>query len=199
MRRNWKIALVASAAVAVGLLTAALALARLGGADTAKQTQPRSTFSLREARAFADYPLYYAGESVDGLPLVAVLRDQAATGSTVSFIYGDCVVVADTGCAPPAEVQVWPACKRSLALYDTSLPGTPAPLRTTLRGVPAAFLDDGTQLEIHTGTSLVVVFADSQERVRRIASALRGVNVAVAPEAPLPAPAPGAVEGKLRC
>lgn len=208
MTRNGKVALLASVAVTVGLVTAALALAGLGGAEDPKQAAPRSTFSLEQARAFADHALYYAGTSVDGLPLVAVLRDKAkaaalpdkaAAGDVVSFIYGDCIAAADTGCAPPAEVQIWPACVRSLALYDTSMPGTPITDHTTVRGVPAAFLDDGLRLEIHTGRSLVVVFADSQDRVGRIASALRGVNVAIPAEARLPAPVPGAVEGKLRC
>lgn len=194
MTRNRKGALLASV-LAVGLATAALALAGLGEAESPKQAPPKSTFSLSQARTVSDHPLYYAGESVDGLPLVAVLRDRGV----VSFVYGDCLATADTGCAPPAEVQVWPACTRSLALYDTSVPGTPVPDRATVRGVPAAFLDDGRRLEIHTGRSLVVVFAGSQERVRRIASVLQGVNVAVPAEAPLPAPAPGAVEGKLRC
>ncbi len=58
-------------------------------------------------------PLYSAGDRVDGLPLAAVLRrDDAA--EFVSFVYGDCVAGDDAGCAPPAEIQVWPACRRNL-------------------------------------------------------------------------------------
>jgi hypothetical protein len=195
---NRKALLLASVTTIMGLVAVALVLTALGGADNPRQVPPRSTFSIEEARAFTGFPVYYAGESVDGLPLVAVLR-RTGTADYVSFIYGSCIVTADTGCAPPAEVQVWPACKRSLALYGPSIPGTPVPDPTTIRGVPAAWFDGGERLEIHTGTALVVVFADSVDRISRIASSLRGVNVDIPTNAPLPVPASGAVEGKLKC
>jgi hypothetical protein len=133
---------------------------------------------------------------VDGLPLVAVLR-RDDTARYVSFVYGDCAPGGDAGCAPPAEIQVWPACRRNLALYGDSSE-SPSGDRTTIRGVPAVSLDDGTRLEIQTGRSTVVVFADSGARALRIAGALRAVNDSVA-YGPLPRPAPGALEGRLAC
>lgn len=198
--KNGRHAALGFLAAGATLLLAVIALARagLGEADNPKQAPPRSTFSLEQAQAFSNHPVYYAGEQVDGLPLVSVLR-RTGTADYISFIYGTCIVEADTGCAPPAEVQVWPACKRHLALYDQSVPGTPIPHATTVRGVPAAVFDDGQRLEIHTDRSLVVVFADSEARLRRIAGALRGVNVNTPPEARLPAPVAGAVEGNLSC
>src|SRR3989304_3179942 len=111
-------------------------------------------------------------------------RDDA--GSDASFVYGDCVAADDTGCAPPAEIQVWPACRRALALYDAQAPGGPVAGRVGVRGVPAASLDDGRRLEIQTGRSTVVVFADSRARAARIAGALRPVNLAGPPTASLP-------------
>ena len=58
-------------------------------------------------------PALFAGDNVDGLSLTAVVRGGDA--GYVSFVYGDCEAADDAGCAPPAEVQVWPACLRHLA------------------------------------------------------------------------------------
>lgn len=180
-------------------LLASLALAGSGPAGDGTR-RPGSTFGLEQARAFDEFPLYSAGGLVDGLPLVAVLRrDDAA--SFVSFVYGDCVPSTDSGCASAAEIQVWPACRRHLALYEAAPEAGPTPERVTVRGVPAAFFDGGTRLEIQTGSSTVVVFADSRERALRLASALRPVGEP-SPSLPglsLPAPLPGAVEGRLAC
>ena len=73
-------------------------------------------FSLAEAREFDGWPLYDAGESVDGgIPRGEILRDPG----TVTFIYGDCEPpVGDGGCSPPAQIQISPACIRHPALYE---------------------------------------------------------------------------------
>ena len=60
---------------------------------------PRSMFSLEQAKSFTEFPVHSAGESVAGIPLVAVLR-RADSANYVSFIYGECEAVAETGCAP---------------------------------------------------------------------------------------------------
>lgn len=189
-------------ALAIALPPVALALALAfvshGRADGPRHEGPGSTFTLEQAQAVSDRQTYFAGDNVDGLPLVAVLR-RTGTADFVSFVYGDCDADGGVGCAPPAEVQVWPSCKRSLGLYDQSRPGTPIPESTTVRGVPAAFFEDGLRLEIHTGKSLVVIFSDSRERVKKIASALEGLNVSVSRGAPLAKPVAGAVDGKLPC
>lgn len=186
----------------VGLVAAAAALGFATLASTgvagARQAPPRGTFDLTRAEAFTGFPLYSAGASVDGYALTAVLRRNDAA-DYVSFVYGDCVVESDTGCAPPVEIQVWPACKRHFALYETGLAGLPSGERTTVRGAPAALFDGGRRLELQTGRATVVVFAGSLAATLRVASALRGVNVATQAAASLPPAADGAVEGRLRC
>lgn len=140
--------------------------------------------TLEQARAFDDFPLLYAGELVDGLPLSAIVR-RDDTASYVSFVYGDCEPARpDQGCAPPAEVQVWPACARSFALYGSE-PGSPRVERTIVRGVSAIALDGGAQLELRTGRSTVVVFAATPGRAERVAWALRPVG-ATGASGPLP-------------
>lgn len=169
----------------------------LAGAAPAPGGSGPVAFDLSSARAFAVFPLYDAGEMVDGLPLTAVLR-RDDTADFVSFVYGDCVARDDEGCAPPLEIQVWPACKRNLGLYGPSVPGALVPERTTVRGVPAAFRNDGNWLELQTGRSTVVVFGRSRSQVLRVAAALRPVGKPPS-SALLPAPEPGAAVGAVPC
>lgn len=182
----------AGASLLVVLAPAGAVPARDGG----RAAGPRVT--LVWARAFDEFPLYNAGDRADGLPLVAILqRDD--TARYVAFVYGDCTPDEGSGCAPPAEIQVWPACRRSLALYGGPKPDEPGPEWTTIRGVPAVSLDDGTRLELQTGRSTVVIFADLPARARRIADALRSLNGSELGDSPLPQPAPGALDGRLTC
>jgi hypothetical protein len=143
---------------------------------------PVGDFSLERARAFDEYPLYYAGEEVDGLPLTDVLRRDAGAGY-VSFVYGECTPSSDGGCAPPAEVQVWPGGARKADSYG-AVPGTPALERTTIRGLPAALVGDGTQVELYAGRSTIVVFAHTRERALAVATALRCVRAGGGVEGP---------------
>lgn len=195
-----------SVTAAVGALAG---FATRGGSAGASAPDPlKGNFSIAQAQAFNDFPLYNAGSSLEGMPL-AVFYDSGGFSPSVSFIYGDCQATDDMGCAPPVQVQVWPACIRNPSLYDSARPGALTPEPTSVRGVPAAFFEDGHRLEIQTGTSTVVVFARSRDEVLQVASALRGVNVAaqasrgvnVAAQASeaLPAPAAGALDGTLKC
>ena len=183
------------------LAGAVLALVVFAGAGAGSADDPAASpvgrITLEDARAFEEYPLYFAGDRVDGHALVAVVRRSGAA-EFVSFIYGDCTPAGEEGCAPPLEIQVWPACRRHLALYEAS-PGTPALERTTVRGVPAALLDGGTRLELQTGRATVVVFGDTRVRLARIARSLRPVDAGIAHVDALPPPAVGAVEGTLGC
>jgi hypothetical protein len=141
-----------------------------------------------QLHGFGEYRLFDAGLGVEGWPLTAIVhRDD--TASFVSFIYGDCSAADDVGCAPPAEIQVWPSCRRSLGMYDgQGRPDHPVPEGANVRGVPAAFFDDGTRLELQTGRSTIVVFADTRARTLRIAAALRSLDGAIGPREPLPPP-----------
>jgi hypothetical protein len=178
-----------------GLVLALASASGLGGASRL-DVLPHGGFGLQDALAFAEFPLFDAGDRVDGVPLSAVLR-RNDSADFVSFVYGECTPDDDAGCAPPAEVQVWPACRRNLHLYEPRRPGTPEVERTTVRGVPAAFLEDGLRVELQASRSTIVVFGDSHARVLHVAAALRPLGSEAS--GPLPAPELGAVEGKLRC
>ena len=184
-------------------IAAAATVLLLSGAGRAGAGYRESTsagrFTLAHAYAVEDYPLYFVGDRVEGFPLVAVLR-RADAADFVSFVYGDCMAADDLGCAPPIEIQVWPACRRHLGLYrdNPSFAGS-ATDRTTVRGVPAAFFDDGTRLELQTGRATVVVFAGSRAGLGRVAGALRSLDVPAPRGGALAAPVAGALDGELDC
>lgn len=165
-----------------GILTLALLLAGNGSAGGAGSSS-------------GALPLYWAGERIDDVPLTAVLRREDRA-RYVSFVYGNCEASSDGGCAPPAEVQVWPSCLRSLALYDDPRAGVGSREPTTVRGVPAALFDDGTRLELETDRVTVVVFAHTRTSALRIAAALRSLDGSVAPGHSLPKQAEG---GRMDC
>lgn len=164
-----------------------------------------------EARAFNDFALYSLGDSFEGLPLVAITQrldppisesDVPLThrANFVNHIYGDCEATSDSGCAPPLQIQVWPACERTLSSYSLTPAGDPFPHEdATIRGVPAAFYEDGGRLELYSGDVTIVIFGQGREHVRRAAEALQPVNAAASAARNLPRPLPGALEGRLPC
>lgn len=165
-----------------------------------------SDFDPESVKTFSAFPLYYAGDSFDGLPLTAITRRLQTTrlepepgrANFVGFLYGDCEPVSDGGCPLPLEIQVWPACERTLASY--TMGGQPmAHDRTTLRGVPAAIFDNGGRLELYTGRVTVVIFGMSKEQMERATDALVPVNFDAETADDLPMPDAGALEGKLTC
>jgi hypothetical protein len=178
----------------IGLFASAFAGLVLAGATGS--AAPARAISFERDGLRAQDPIFFAGDRTEGIALEVILR-RSDPAEYVSFVYGDCVPESDAGCAPPIEIQVWPACRRHLALYDSS--HGPDLDRVTVRGVPAAVLDGGTRLELQTGRSTIVVFADSRQRLSRIANDLRSVDARIASGAPFPPPAPGAVDGQLAC
>lgn len=116
-------------------------------------TQPplRGNTTVARAADFANYELYSAGASISGLPLNAVVRVDAARNPIervradfFTFVYGDCVVSDDKegGCAPPLQIQIWPACERNPSVYSPDEVREPV----SVRGVPGYFYDEGTRL-----------------------------------------------------
>ncbi len=196
MRMRTKL-LVAAASLALAAAASAIILTR--HAEATASPTPKGNFSLAAARAFSDFPVYYAGDSFEELPLVAVQRDVTGFSNDVGFIYGTCQPTYDAGCAPPLVIQVWPACIRNPALYAAAgsmgIPSEPA----TVRGVPSAYFEDGERLEIQTGVSTIAIFGSDKAEVTRAAEALKGVNLDAGATEELPQPAPGALTGKLRC
>ncbi len=177
----------------LGLMLGALGALGLTACGAARTSATPGNFTLVQARRFAAFPLSYAGDRVDGLALVAVLR-RNDTANYVSFVYGDCTTGdVEQSCAPPAEIQVWPTSARNVDAYKVGAPEAPVPQRTVIRGLPAALIGTG-HLEIYAARATVVVFAGSRERVLVVAAALRCLTAANPA-----APGSGELGGTLDC
>lgn len=203
------------AAVAFIAAGAGLSVAGAGGQSTSDDAPPGKL-----ARCDAPQEDFDAGASVQGVRLThrdALCtqadpeRSQSAGGGIdpdsytrahyTLAVYGTCEATSDTGCAPPLQIQTWPACERSPA--DYSVGGKPlAPTEVlNIRGVPARFYG-ANRLEISAGDVTVVMFGDSREILINAAAALRtrpGSPRAVGADQMLPAPVPGAEDGTLSC
>src|SRR5919202_1644407 len=102
--------------------------------------KPANALSMAQARA-ASFPVYYPGDAVEGHALNVVLKGYNSSPlNDVDFIYGTCQASDDQGCPAPIEVQVWPACARSLSSYSKRVED--AREDATVRGVPAAFFNE---------------------------------------------------------
>jgi hypothetical protein len=188
--------------------------------DTA---QPNDVLPCTGPDEPTNFPVYSLGLEFEAIPFTTELRrcddpfpGEPVRANYVSYIYGDCVVTpadgeteVDGGCAPPLEIQTWPSCERSLADYELE-PGVPYPHDELglQRGVPTYSFDEGTRVELYTGTSVVVIFGDDPTQLLRAISAIRAEPAESPPGSPslldsgsgdLPAPAPGATTGELRC
>jgi hypothetical protein len=202
---------------------------QLGHQDTQDLTfsvdtaQPNDVLPCTGPDEPTNFPFYSLGVEFEAIPFTAELRrcddpfpGEPVRANYVSYIYGDCVVAPadgqtefDEGCAPPLEIQTWPSCERSLADYEFE-PGIPYSFDEfgLQRGVPAYSFDDGTRVELYTGTSVIVIFGDDPAQLLRAISAIRPEPAESPPGPPsllasgggdLPVPAPGATTGELRC
>jgi hypothetical protein len=128
----------------------------------------------------------WAGQSFEGLPLTAVLRrcDRPVPGDPgranyVSYIYGDCNPAgSDEGCAPPIEIQSWPAAEVTRQMFSTATPdGEPRPgTHISVEGMPATKYDGGAQLVIFGPQSTVMVFGRDPARVERFGTKSAGLH-----------------------
>lgn len=211
------VALVTS--LAIGVVVGLPWVSPAGAADAPRDVKVRSNFDLAQAAAFDEYSLFSPGSSIDGVPLVAVLRRDDAPNSFpaasakvpradwVSFFYtSGCTASETVDCKDKAVVQVWPACERNLSSYAPAIEkGTIGLESVKVRGVPASISEADGMLELYTGGSAVVLFADTEDKLLTLADELASVNASalgrpsVGRGQGLPPPLPGAVEGALDC
>lgn len=191
-----------------------------GWVSTHELVQKREALPCTGPQHPINFEIFSAGAEVSGLPLTATVRrcDIAAPAyeapaNRITYIYGSCEIPeGSTGCAPPLEVQTWPACQRSKAEY--SFEGRPLPFRERSRHGEAKVLEFEfaleRRIEVYTKSSTVVIFADSRELAREAVELLlpqqKGkppvtsrAGLRGAPPQGLAAPSDGAMEGKLQC
>lgn len=186
-------------------------------------------FTAAEAAAFKDFALYSLGPafldrasgSTTGvvLPLMIINRwlldpypEQIVRTNFVTFIYGNtgCAKADEGGCGFPLEVQVWPSCGRNPSVYPVDDPVAGQFVdreAVVVRSVPAFFYEDGSRLEIQTGSATVAIFGQNREQLLAAALYLVPVNHKATLEMeslpvtgdprPLPRPAPGVIDGSI--
>ena len=177
----------------------------------------KSNLTSASVGSFGDYPVYWAGDDgFAGQRLSSINHrhgaDSAAPGPASDYVsvkYGSCEADDDSGgCAVPLEIQTWPACLRNreshMLVPDLDGPGpkeaVPYPRENIrVRGVPAAVFDDGTTLEVYTGSETVVVFGSTRKELIDAATELELANGNKRAAADLPAPTQAALEGTEPC
>jgi hypothetical protein len=168
--------------------------------------QPRGNWDKAKGAAFRQFPLYSAGEQFRDLPLNAIVRvagpkvpGEVVRSDHVTFMYGSCEAIDGAGCAVPLQVQVWDACERNRGSYELGPPNAPPGIQPDadlqIRGVPAAFFEGFTRLELYSAQSTIVLYTERADKafLMDAAEGLVGVNVKAPSNAALPAPAANAV------
>lgn len=177
-----------------------------GGLQDAALARPGFRACPATSSLETDFAAYQLGSSFDGLANSDTFRrceprvNEPGRANFLSYIYGDCAVPEgqEHGCSLPLEVQNWPACERNRASYRLGPVDEPYPrVDDTVRGVPAAWFDESTRLELYTGETTVVLFGESATQLRSAADALTSSTVGA--NTNLPAPAAGALSGQLAC
>ncbi|HEV3407900.1 MAG TPA: hypothetical protein VG079_04350 [Gaiellaceae bacterium] len=111
-------------------------------------------------------PVYWLGESFEGLPIAG------RSTHPPSFFYGGCQTDEQDDCPPEVQVQNWLLARRPPAQFDESIQCH----RLTVRGVPAALWEGAGAFDIYTGDRTVTLFGDVLAQMRRAADALHPVD-----------------------
>lgn len=123
---------------------------------------------------------------------------EAGRTNYLSSIYGWCQAQVE-GCAPPLEIQSWPACERSLTDYEPETLKMLDYEPTKVRGAPGGWFGQD-RLEIYTADATIVIFGRNREELRGAAKSMKSVHgKSLPPESVLPDPEQGALKGELAC
>ena len=151
------------------------------------------------AKRFVRFPLYWVGERFESWPLETI-EGLDGVGDAVTFIYGDCTPHGDDqpSCTPPLEIQVFPLC-----LHLDVVAAAPIWRTRRVRGAPLGTIDSAPVL--FTRASQVKVYrgegsdAGAALRALKELRSLNRVPPVIGSSDPIPAPAPGVLEGARPC
>jgi hypothetical protein len=153
------------------------------GDETGTAEARPQQFSVEDARHFDEYPVYWLGESFQGLPLTDVARMDwpgAFPGKPyndpwheVSFTYGDCdIAPGEESCAMPLSVGVRPYCEVPPEVIAEGAKTAPPEV---IRGATVQRLASGT-LQMWTGNVTVNIAATDQDNLMLAAQNLVRLN-----------------------
>jgi hypothetical protein len=156
-----------------------------------------SDADIEAARNFEDYPLLWAGEEFEGLPVTHV---SLGAGGFATFIYGDCEPKGEDhpSCTPPLQLQISPLCAH---LADVAR--APIWKRRSIRGAPVGTIDSAPVLFSRRVQVKAYGGEGSDEGLAwRALVALRSANQVppiVQPSGPIPAPPEEVLTGARPC
>lgn len=154
---------------------------------------------IESAKAFEGFPLYWLGETFEGLEVTEII-DTEATPNRVSIIYGSCEPSggSEPTCALPLQIQIVPLC---FHLDAVAVP--PRPEARQVRGAPVGG-QDGAPVLLTRKTQIKVYRGEGTDKGTslRALHALRSLNT-VAPVIsetdPIPGPPLGVISGNRPC
>jgi len=158
--------------VAVVAVLALLAAACGGGGEeptTSSALPDHLQREVEDARRFDDYPVYWVGESFQGLPLTTVSRMDYPgkwpgevynlPWHEVAFAYGDCEIgPGEESCAVPVSVHVRPYCE---VPQEVVAEGAKAGSPEVVRGAVVQRLSGGS-LQLWTGDITISIAATDE-------------------------------------
>lgn len=183
--------------------------ARAAGSGESPGQTPVSEQGFSAAGCAVGTPIptvaYDLGSSFQGLSVASreeLCNQPPPTGSSVasgptksvgyaSVIYGECSSASGDGCSPPLEVESWPECARTPNSYVSSEsnseeggadldPNATVSLSSAPQ-TPAASFENGTRIEVYTGTTTIVVVANEPSLASAAANALAAAAASVTP------------------
>jgi hypothetical protein len=103
-----------------------------------------SNWTTEDARRFDEFPLYWLGDSYEGLPLTATYRHKTEAVDVVGFVYGESKCDL-SGCRAQLWIRIEPYCYYPREFIDGS--------SMKIRGADAEFVDLGLgeALRVFTG------------------------------------------------
>ena len=150
---------------------------------------------LENARKFNAYPLYWPGDRFETWSLTHVDVENA---QFVFLVYGDCDASGDSGCAPPLQLQISGLCNHLDQVAEN-----PIWRRRRIRDAPVGFFDGApvmftnhVQIRVYRGKGSD---PDVELRALRSLRSLNRLRPVLGPSDPVPAPAPGVLEGTAGC
>jgi hypothetical protein len=178
------------------------AMASPSGSPTATPTAPAThtatpasagelRWTVEDAKQFKEFPLYWLGESYEGMPLTKIIRYRydpeppippTEAENIVLFIYGSCTPGPESGCAPPLSIRVEPYCMKPPERFAPAVRGEPL----EVRGAPAEQISG--DLRIWTGEVSIKIFTDglaaqveAAEKLRLISEGPEGAQSTLGP------------------
>ena len=160
------------------LLLAGAGLVVAGCGDTV-QSAPLGRSAL-ESLLLAKFPVYWAGNEVEGLQAREISVDP---GGAVTLQYGNCLEGGQGTCVAPLRIVTSP--------NNDFVPGGAGPVRDIpLRGTTARTLNGGSTIVVPAGPVVLSVFATSDTLADAAAARAAPITDVAAFGQPLPPPGP---------